>query len=140
MDDWRRLGSRALAGLVNLDQSRPTRVLDIAASHGMWGIAFAKKYPRASLVALDWKPVLEVTRENAEKAGVGDRFSTIAGSAFEVDLGSDYDLVLICFATQIDTPAAEMLAICSEVVLVKMTGSHSRNRSRYFPNTESTNM
>ena len=88
-------GSQALAEMVTLDESRSTKILDIAASHGMWGIAFAKKYPRASLVALDWKPVLEVTRENAQKAGVGDRFSTIAGSAFEVDIGSDYDLVLI---------------------------------------------
>src|SRR5205814_9001568 len=64
-------GSQALAELVKLDESRLAKILDIAASHGMWGIAFAKKYPRASLVALDWKPVLEVTRENAEKAGVG---------------------------------------------------------------------
>ncbi len=88
-------GSQALAEMVKLDASRPTRVLDIAASHGMWGIAFAIKYPRASLVALDWAPVLEVTRENAQRAGVADRFSTIAGSAFEADLGSDYDLVLI---------------------------------------------
>lgn len=88
-------GSEALTQMVNLDQSRPTKILDIAASHGMWGIAFAKKYPRASLVALDWAPVLEVTRQNAQQAGVGDRFSTISGNAFEVDLGSDYDLVLI---------------------------------------------
>ena len=88
-------GSQALAEMIKLDDSRPVKILDIAASHGLWGIAFAKKYPRASVVALDWKSVLEVTRENAARAGVGDRFSTIAGSAFEVDLGSDYDLVLI---------------------------------------------
>src|SRR5439155_26138922 len=41
----------------------------------------------------------------------------------------DYDLVLICFATQVDTPPAELLAICAEIVLVKMTGSHSRPSS-----------
>ena len=40
-----------------------------------------------------------------------------------------YDQVLICFATVLDTPAAELLAICAEVVLVKMTGSHSRPSS-----------
>jgi len=41
------------------------------------------------------KPVLEVAKENAAKAGVGDRYSTIAGSAFDVDFGSDYDVVLV---------------------------------------------
>ena len=59
----------------------------------MWGMAFAQKHPRAHLVALDWAPVLELTRENAERAGLKDRFSTIAGNAFEVDLGSGYDVV-----------------------------------------------
>jgi glycosyltransferase involved in cell wall biosynthesis/GT2 family glycosyltransferase len=42
---------------------------------------------------------------------------------------AEYDLVLVCFATQPDTPAAELLGICAEVVLVKMTGSHSRPSS-----------
>ncbi|HTM49809.1 MAG TPA: glycosyltransferase [Bryobacteraceae bacterium] len=42
---------------------------------------------------------------------------------------AEYDLVLVCFATQPDTPAAELLGICVEVVLVKMTGSHSRPAS-----------
>src|SRR5438876_470076 len=88
-------GSQALAEMVPLNGSRPSKVLDISASHGMWGIAFAKKYPRASLVAVDWAPVLEVARENAQRAGVADRFRTVAGNAFEVDLGSDYDVALI---------------------------------------------
>jgi ubiquinone/menaquinone biosynthesis C-methylase UbiE len=88
-------GSQALAEMVPIDGSRPSKVLDIAASHGMWGIAFAKKYPRASVTAVDWAPVLEVARENAQKAGVADRFSTIAGNAFEVDLGSGHDVALI---------------------------------------------
>jgi cyclopropane fatty-acyl-phospholipid synthase-like methyltransferase len=61
----------------------------------MWGLAFAQKNPKTQLVALDWTPVLEVARQNAERAGLGDRFSTIAGSAFDVDFGTDYDLVLI---------------------------------------------
>src|SRR5260221_2749340 len=42
---------------------------------------------------------------------------------------ADYDLALICFATQLDTPAPELLAICAEVVLVRMLGSHSRPSS-----------
>jgi len=40
-------------------------------------------------------PVLEVARENASAAGLAERFSTIAGNAFEVDLGENYDVVLV---------------------------------------------
>ncbi|MEO6739972.1 MAG: methyltransferase [Chthoniobacteraceae bacterium] len=83
------------AELVPLDSSRDTRVLDISASHGAYGIAFAKKNPRAHLVALDWENVLAVTEENAESAGIADRFRKIVGSAFTADLGSDYDAVLV---------------------------------------------
>jgi ubiquinone/menaquinone biosynthesis C-methylase UbiE len=87
--------AQIVADLIPLDTTRPTKVLDVSASHGMWGIAFANKNPRAEVVALDWAPVLEVARENARRAGIADRFSTIAGSAFEIDLGLDYDVVLV---------------------------------------------
>jgi ubiquinone/menaquinone biosynthesis C-methylase UbiE len=84
-----------LAELMPLDSRRPTKVLDIAASHGVWGFAFARKNPKTRLVALDWSPVLKYTRVNAQTAGIADRFSTIAGSAFDVELGTDYDVVLV---------------------------------------------
>ena len=87
--------AQALAGLLPLDATRPSRILDIAAGHGVYGIAVAQKHPLAQLVALDWAPVLEVARENAKAAGLAERFSTIAGSAFEVDLGENYDVVLV---------------------------------------------
>jgi len=87
--------AQGAAELVTLDASRDTRVLDISASHGAYGIAFARKNPRARLVALDWEAVLAVAEENAVAAGIGDRFSKIAGDAFTVDLGGDYDAVLI---------------------------------------------
>jgi 2-polyprenyl-3-methyl-5-hydroxy-6-metoxy-1,4-benzoquinol methylase len=45
--------------------------------------------------ALDWSAVLEVAKANAAAAGVSDRFHTLPGSAFDVDFGSDYDVVLI---------------------------------------------
>ena len=80
-----RMPAQTLADLIPLDAA--AKVLDISASHGTWGIAFAQKHPRAQLVALDWAPVLELTRENVERAGLKDRFSTIAGNAFEVDSG-----------------------------------------------------
>src|SRR5213595_2282166 len=43
-----------LAELIALDQNRPTKVLDVSASHGMWGRAFAARNQKAHIVALDW--------------------------------------------------------------------------------------
>lgn len=71
------------------------KVLDIAAGHGMFGICVAQYNPAAEIVAVDWKNVLAVAIENANRAGLGDRCKTIAGSAFEVDLGTGYDVVLL---------------------------------------------
>src|SRR5688572_22677324 len=74
---------------------QPVKVLDIAAGHGLFGIFVALHNPSAQIVALDWANVVEVARENAVRHGVADRFTTIAGSAFDADLGTGYDLVLL---------------------------------------------
>ena len=66
-----------------------------AAGHGLFGIAFARRNPNAKITALDWTPILEVARENAARAGIQQRFSTLEGSAFKVDLGNGYDLILL---------------------------------------------
>src|SRR5579862_5347928 len=90
--------------------SKPIRVLDISAGHGLYGIAFAQLNPNAQVVGLDWANVLEVAKENAQKAGVADRYSTISGSAFDVDLGSGYDIILIPnFLHHFDAAANEKL-------------------------------
>lgn len=75
--------------------SGPIRVLDVAAGHGMFGISVARHNPEASVVALDWKNVLQVARENAQRAGVQDRYSVFPGDAITVDYGTGYDLVLV---------------------------------------------
>jgi 2-polyprenyl-3-methyl-5-hydroxy-6-metoxy-1,4-benzoquinol methylase len=71
------------------------KVLDIAASHGIFGIAVAKQNPGAHIYAADWKNVLDVASKNALAMGVGDHYHLLPGSAFETDFGSGYDLVLI---------------------------------------------
>lgn len=73
----------------------PAKVLDIAAGHGFFGISVGKAVPGASITALDWAAVVAMAARNAEAAGLAGRFSTIAGSAFDVDWGSGYDLVLL---------------------------------------------
>ncbi len=71
------------------------KVLDVAAGHGMFGIEIGKAFSDANIVGLDSKPVLAVAKENAQAASLGDRYQTIAGNAFDVDYGSDYDLILL---------------------------------------------
>ncbi len=88
--------------------SAPARVLDIAAGHGVFGIAVAQQNPQAEITAVDWAPVLEVAKENAAKAGISQRFHTIPGSAFDVDFGNGYDLILITnFLHHFDPPTNE---------------------------------
>jgi predicted O-methyltransferase YrrM len=84
-----------LAQLVGATEAGEQRVLDIAAGHGMYGITIAQQNPEAQITAVDWPAVLEVAKENAQKAGVSDRYSTRPGSAFETELGEGYDLVLL---------------------------------------------
>jgi ubiquinone/menaquinone biosynthesis C-methylase UbiE len=85
----------ALAAEVGRWRDKPGKVLDIAAGHGLFGINIAKVAPVAEIVAVDWAPVLVLARRNAKAAGVEARYTTIAGSAFDVDWGKDYDLVLL---------------------------------------------
>jgi len=102
--------AQALATLVLAGSTKPMKVLDVSASHGAFGLAFAKQNPAARVVGLDWPNVLEVSKENARAAGVADRYETIAGSAFDVDLGSGYDVVLLPnFLHHFDPPTCEVL-------------------------------
>ena len=88
------MGAAGLAQIVNTP-GQPMKVLDIASGPGAYGIAIAKLNSQAEIYGLDWKNVLALSMEHARQAGVGDRYHGIAGSAFDVDLGSGYDLVLM---------------------------------------------
>jgi ubiquinone/menaquinone biosynthesis C-methylase UbiE len=87
--------AQLMARQIEMEAGRKIKVLDIAAGHGMYGITVAQQNPDAEIVAVDWANVLEVAKANAQKAGVADRYSTIPGSAFEVEFGRNYDLVLL---------------------------------------------
>ena len=102
--------AQLMAKLVDPGADQKLKILDIAAGHGLFGIAFASQNKQAEVTAVDWKPVLEVAKENAKKAGVADRYSTIEGSAFDVEFGSGYDLVLLTnFLHHFDPPTNETL-------------------------------
>jgi 2-polyprenyl-3-methyl-5-hydroxy-6-metoxy-1,4-benzoquinol methylase len=104
--------ARLLAELVGVDIRLPLRVLDVAAGHGLFGITVAERYPHAHVTALDWPNVLAVAAENARAAGIAERHALLPGSAFEVDWGGPYDVVLLTnFLHHFDLPTCEKVAV-----------------------------
>ena len=87
--------AEGIAGIVKASQGAPMKVLDLAAGHGIFGITIARHNPKAEIHAVDWAPVLEIAREHVTAAGVSNRWHAIEGSAFEVEFGTGYDVVLI---------------------------------------------
>jgi ubiquinone/menaquinone biosynthesis C-methylase UbiE len=112
--------AQMMTKLIEMQPGRKLKVLDIAAGHGMFGISVAQHNPDAEIIAVDWPNVLEVAQENAQKAGVGDRYSTLPGSAFEVDFGRNYDIVLLTnFLHHFDTSTCETLLRKVQAALVE---------------------
>ncbi|HUJ40615.1 MAG TPA: methyltransferase [Candidatus Acidoferrales bacterium] len=87
--------AESIAQLLGADAAEPWQVLDLAAGHGMFGIAIARHNPNATITALDWPGVLAIARANAQAAGVAGRFRELPGSAFDLEFGSGYHLVLV---------------------------------------------
>jgi ubiquinone/menaquinone biosynthesis C-methylase UbiE len=99
-----------IAELIGAKEGEPCSVLDIAAGHGNYGITIARKNPQAHVVAVDWPSVLAVAQGNAQIAGVSGRYTTRPGSAFETNLGSGYDIVLLTnIFHHFDIPTCEVL-------------------------------
>jgi ubiquinone/menaquinone biosynthesis C-methylase UbiE len=102
------LSADAVARTLESERGEKWKILDIAAGHGMFGISIAAQNPHAEVFALDSAAVLTVARENAAAAGVASRYHLLPGSAFEVGLGSDYDLILLAnFLHHFDMPTID---------------------------------
>lgn len=98
------ISAEALASYLAISRDETRKVLDVAAGHGLFGIAVGRHNPRAQIHFVDWPAVLEVAKENAQAAGVADRAHFLAGDAMEIGLGSDYDLILLTNFLQILDP------------------------------------
>ncbi len=72
----------------------PRRAIDLAAGHGLFGIAVARRFPGVTVTGVDWPEVLAVARENADRAGLGERYRLTPGDAFSLPIEGDWDLVL----------------------------------------------
>jgi ubiquinone/menaquinone biosynthesis C-methylase UbiE len=99
-----------IAKLLRAKEGQKWKVLGLAVGHGLFEITLARHNPNAEVWGVDWPNVLEVARENATAAGVSARYHTIPGSAFDVEYGTDYDLVMITnFLHHFDVPTCEKL-------------------------------
>ena len=102
--------AQAIADILNVAVAGPIKVLDIAAGHGIFGIAIAQRNAQAEVVAVDWAGVLTVATENAAKMGVAARHKALPGDAFTVDFGAGYDVALMTnFLHHFDTPTCTAL-------------------------------
>jgi SAM-dependent methyltransferase len=104
------LPAHLMAELVDPAANGKLKILDIAAGHGLFGLAFAKRNPNAEVTAVDWPNVLAVAEENAGAAGITERYHLNPGSAFDVDYETGFDLVLFTnFLHHFDPPTCETL-------------------------------
>jgi len=113
--------ARELARALDAAAGRKWKVLDLAAGHGVYGIELAKQNPNAEIFAQDWAAVLDVAAKNAREAGVEARYHRLPGSAFEVDFGSGYDVILVTGFLHHFSPAE------IEILLRKVRGSLAPN-------------
>ena len=87
--------AESIAQLLGAGSGERWNVLDVAAGHGIFGIAIGRQNPNAVITAVDWPGVLAIARANAEAAGLAARYRTLPGSAFDVEFGPGYDVVLL---------------------------------------------
>ena len=73
----------------------PVSVLDVAAGSGVWGIAIAQLSPTVTVTAVDWPNVLEITKQVAEKNGVGNRLKTSPGDLLAADFGKGHQVATL---------------------------------------------
>jgi ubiquinone/menaquinone biosynthesis C-methylase UbiE len=78
-----------------LDFGAVRRMLDLGGGAATYSIAFAEQNPRLNAVVLDLPSALSVARENIQIHGLSNRIHTLEGSYWDLDYGSDYDVVWI---------------------------------------------
>jgi hypothetical protein len=73
-------------------------------------MAFARRNAATKVVAQDFATVLNVTRAKVTAAGLDSQYEFLPGSAFTVDLGQGYDVILVTnLYHHFDMPTCETL-------------------------------
>ena len=89
--------ARKMAESLGIGSSlKGARTLDIAAGSGVWGIAVAAADPAATVTALDFSAVLEITKRYVEERSLSEQFKYLPGDLNTTPLAaSSYDLILL---------------------------------------------
>ena len=91
-----RAAAERLAAHLRLDQiPGSVSVLDVGCGSGVWSLTLAQRAGNVQVRAVDWPPVLEVTRRMAAKLGVGERLNIAAGDFLEADLGQGHHVATL---------------------------------------------
>lgn len=71
------------------------RLLDVGGGHGLYSVAFCRRYPGLSATIFDVPEVFETTQRVVASAGMGERITFRAGDFRKDDLGTEYDVALL---------------------------------------------
>ena len=89
-------GAQKLGEHLNVAKAKGgSRVIDLAAGSGIWGIALAQKSPHVRVTAVDWAGMIPTTKRITGKFGVRDRFDFIEGDLLEAKFGSGYNVATL---------------------------------------------
>jgi C-methyltransferase len=85
-------------------------ILDVGCGNGAYGYAMALRRPEARVFSLDGPDVLAVAQESAQRLGILDRVTYLAGDMFDVALGGPYDLAILSQVLHhLDVPRCQAL-------------------------------
>jgi hypothetical protein len=91
-----RQAALGLAEQLKLAEAKgPVSVLDLAAGSGVWSVSLAEKGPTVKVTAVDWPGVLPVTKRVAQRHGVGDRFTYVAGDLADAAFGTGHQIATL---------------------------------------------
>lgn len=97
--------ARSAARLLRETLPPGAAILDVGSGSAVWSLTLAKETSDATVTAIDWKAVLEVAMETAEKLGLPNRLTTIAGNYHEVEFPvGTFDLVILANVTHLESP------------------------------------
>ena len=70
-------------------------LVDVGGGHGLYAIAFCRRYPHLTAAIVDLPEALEEARENIVAEGMRTRFELRAADVVHQDLGTGYDVALL---------------------------------------------
>jgi len=110
----------------------PKRLLDVGGGHGIYSVAFCKKFPYLKADILDFPMAVDVGKKIVREEGYDDRIKFIEGNMLKDDWGHNYDMVLLF--NVIHTVSKEE----SQLLIKKAYNALSRGGSLLLLDSENT--